>query len=187
MYRTAEYTDEWRQRYGKPVVLDEIAYEGNIQHGWGNITGEEMVRRFWEAAMRGGYPGHGETFLNDEDVLWWSHGGILRGESWKRVKFLHRIMTETPGLGLKRVPVEWDSVCAQPESRITARQTGYRIYYYSFMRPTFREFYFDDSTDYRVQVIDTWGMTIQEAGIFRGHFRVELPSRQYMAIRIRKA
>ena len=54
LYRAAELPDEWRERYRKPVVLDEIAYEGNIQYGWGNITGEEMVRRFWEAACRGG-------------------------------------------------------------------------------------------------------------------------------------
>ncbi len=44
----AELVNEWRERYRKPVVLDEIAYEGNIQHGWGNITAEEMTRRFWE-------------------------------------------------------------------------------------------------------------------------------------------
>ena len=56
LYRGAELTHEWREQFGKPVVLDEIAYEGNIQHGWGNITGEEMVRRFWEGAVRGGYP-----------------------------------------------------------------------------------------------------------------------------------
>ena len=30
--------NELRDRY-KPVVLDEIAYEGDIQHGWGNLTG----------------------------------------------------------------------------------------------------------------------------------------------------
>lgn len=33
VYRTSENTNEWQQQYGKPVVLDEIAYEGNIQHG----------------------------------------------------------------------------------------------------------------------------------------------------------
>ena len=40
IYKTAELTDEWRRQYGKPVVLDEIAYEGNMPYGWGNITGE---------------------------------------------------------------------------------------------------------------------------------------------------
>ena len=187
LYKTAEMTDEWRRRYGKPVVLDEIAYEGNIQHGWGNITGEEMVRRFWEGAMRGGYPGHGETFLNEEGVLWWSHGGPLRGESWKRVRFLLQILKETPGEGLRFMGNEWDAVCAEPEDRHLARETGYRICYYSFMRPSFREFSLDPDTDYQVEVIDTWNMTVERLGVFRGRFRVPLPGRQYMAIRLRKA
>ena len=99
LYRTAECVNEWRERYGKPVVLDEIAYEGNIPHGWGNISGQEMVRRFWEAVCRGGYPGHGETFLHPEGVLWWSHGGKLHGESHKRFQFLMDIWKETPGGG----------------------------------------------------------------------------------------
>ena len=51
------------RRWGKPVVVDECAYEGDIDQGWGNITGEELVRRFWEGAVRGGYVGHGETYL----------------------------------------------------------------------------------------------------------------------------
>ena len=41
----------WRETYRKPVVLDEICYEGDIQHGWGNISAQELVRRFWEAAV----------------------------------------------------------------------------------------------------------------------------------------
>lgn len=28
LYKSAELTEEWRERYRKPVVLDEIAYEG---------------------------------------------------------------------------------------------------------------------------------------------------------------
>ena len=39
VYRTAENTDAWRERWGKPVVIDECAYEGDIDQGWGNITG----------------------------------------------------------------------------------------------------------------------------------------------------
>lgn len=186
LYRGAEYTDEWRERYGKPVVLDEIAYEGNIQHGWGNLTGEEMVRRFWEGAVRGGYPGHGETFLNPEDILWWSHGGKLHGESWKRIGFLLDVLTDVPGRGLRCLPAEWDSVCGVPEDPELAERTGYRLYYYSFMRPSFRDFRFDDSTLYHAEVIDTWNMTVTDAGDCRGRFRVELPARPYMAVRITK-
>ena len=100
LYKSSELVNEWREKYRKPVVLDEIAYEGNIQHGWGNISGEEMLRRFWEAAVRGGYPGHGETYMHPQDILWWSHGGELHGESHKRFGFLLDVMKETPGIGL---------------------------------------------------------------------------------------
>ena len=57
LYRHVEYTEDYRVRYGKPVVWDEIAYEGNIDMGWGNISGQELTRRFWEASLRGGYAG----------------------------------------------------------------------------------------------------------------------------------
>ncbi len=187
LYRTAEYTDEWREKFGKPVVLDEIAYEGNIRHGWGNVPGEEMVRRFWEGAVRGGYPGHGETFPDEREVLWWSHGGTLRGESWKRIGFLLDVLRAVPGNGLRRLPGEWDSVCGVPEDPSLAEKTGYRLYYYSFMQPSFREFRLDDSTPYRAEVIDTWNMTVTGAGVHRGRFRVDLPGRPYMAVRLMKA
>ena len=187
LYRGAELTQEWREQYQKPVVLDEIAYEGNIQHGWGNITGEEMIRRFWEGAVRGGYPGHGETFLHPDDILWWSHGGSLRGESWKRIGFLLDLLRAVPGHGLKYLPAEWDSVCGVPEDEAEAQKTGYRLYYYSFMRPSFREFRLDDGTLYHVEVIDTWNMTVTDAGTCRGRFRVDLPARPYMAVRLTRA
>src|SRR5262249_30609966 len=81
VYRTAENTDQWRDTYGKPVIVDECAYEGNIDQGWGNISGQELIRRAWEAAMRGGYVTHGETYYNEREELWWSKGGELVGES----------------------------------------------------------------------------------------------------------
>lgn len=186
LYRAAELTDEWRERYRKPVVLDEISYEGNIQYGWGNITGEEMVRRFWEAACRGGYPQHGETYLSPDEVLWWSHGGQLHGESWKRVRFLRAILEETPGCGLAPRRREWDEVCCVPQTEAGNALCSYYLFYYSFMRPSFRDFYFDEDTPFEVEVIDTWNMTVEKRGTFLGHFRVELPGRQYMAVRIRK-
>lgn len=179
-------TNEYREKYNKPIVLDEIAYEGNIQYGWGNITGEEMLRRFWEGALRGGYPGHGETYLGYDNVLWWSHGGELHGESHKRVKFLHEIMLQTPCNGLKLGNRDWDCVCGFPQDDDVAERTGYCIYYFSIMQPLFRDFYLDDDNEYIVEVIDTWEMTITEIGIFKGKFRVPLAGKQYMAVRVRK-
>lgn len=178
VYKTAEYVDEWRERYKKPIVLDEIAYEGNIQHGWGNISGRELVRRFWEATCRGGYAGHGETYMNSDNCLWWSHGGVLHGESPERFKFLQKILEQTPGIGLKPVKAGWDEVAAEGGP-------GYYIYYYGFNRPSFRQYYFDDTNEYRVELIDTWEMKIQEKGVHKGKFRIDMPGKEYMAIRIR--
>ena len=169
--------------------MDEIAYEGNIQHGWGNISGKEMTRRFWEAALRGGYPGHGETYMNDKDVLWWSHGGVLRGESHKRFQFLYDILLQTPGIGL--CPCEkspWDEIWAVPEesAQKVKKVKDYYLMYFSFMQPSFKEYYFDDESEFEVNVIDTWNMAIESRGVCKGRFKVELPGRQYMAIQIKK-
>ena len=187
-YRTAENVNEWRARWGKPVVLDEIMYEGDLPFDWGNITGEEMLRRFWEAFVRGGYPGHGETLLNPEEVLWWSHGGRLRGESWKRMKFLLGIMKQTPGYGMAPGPFSGPvgTPCGIPERPEDAWRTGYRIHYFSFMRPAYYDIRTDGQDDYRVEVIDSWNMTVEDRGIHRGNFRVVLPGRPYMAIRVWK-
>lgn len=189
LYKSAELVEEWREIYKKPIVLDEIAYEGNIQHGWGNISGKEMTRRFWEAALRGGYPGHGETYMNDKDVLWWSHGGVLRGESHKRFQFLYDILLQTPGIGL--CPCEkspWDEIWAVPEesAQKVKKVKDYYLMYFSFMQPSFKEYYFDDESEFEVNVIDTWNMAIESRGVCKGRFKVELPGRQYMAIQIKK-
>lgn len=66
---------QWRADWGKPVVFDECRYEGNIASRWGNISGDAMTRRFWQATAQGCYCGHGETYLDANDILWWSHGG----------------------------------------------------------------------------------------------------------------
>lgn len=188
IYKTAECTNEWRNTYQKPVVIDEMAYEGNIPHFWGNITGEEMVRRFWECAMRGGYPGHGETYEAYEDgesVLWWSHGGKLRGESWKRFRFLYDILCETPGHGLTSdASQDYNGVTAVPQDEKERENKSYFIYYYSYMQPAYKKFNLEGS--YEVEVIDTWNMTIEKRGVFQGKFRVDLPGRPYMAIRLKK-
>lgn len=188
LYRTTEYVDEWRARFDKPIVCDEIAYEGNIQFGWGNISAQELVRRFWEATLRGGYAGHGETYLSPDNVLWWSHGGTLHGESPSRIAFLRKIVEELPGVYLKKWPGMFDETCAvwdTPQARPGVVQPYY-LFYYGFTRPSFRDFRFDGGTRFKAEVIDTWNMTIQDAGIHSGRFRIPLPGREYMAVRLQK-
>ncbi|MDD3504531.1 MAG: DUF5605 domain-containing protein [Eubacteriales bacterium] len=181
IYKCAELVDEYRIRYKKPVALDEIGYEGNIDQGWGNLSGQELVRRFWEATCRGGYAGHGETYLEHE-TLWWSHGGKLFGESQQRIKFLHdEILSHIPGSGLKSIKLSWDEVAATVDNFMPS---GYYLIYYGFFRPSYRYYYFDDNVEYQVEVIDTWNMTITDAGRHQGRFKIDLPGHEYMAVRI---
>ncbi len=187
LYKTTEFVSDYRIRYQKPIVMDEIAYEGNINHAWGNISGPELVRRFWEAAVRGGYATHGETILNDSGLLWWSHGGDLYGESPARIWFLWEILKETPGYGLKpwsEKPFTWDDIVAVPEE--DRYQGEYFLLYFGNFRPSFREYYFDEETPYRIEIIDTWDMTISDIGIQKGKIHIPLPGKEYVAIRIRK-
>lgn len=89
---------EWRKKCGKPVVIDECCYEGNIRSFWGNISGKEMTNRFWRVVTMGGYCTHGETFLDSEqEILWWSRGGVLKGESPARIGFLRELVENLPG------------------------------------------------------------------------------------------
>ncbi len=183
LYKCAEYTNEFRTRYGKPVVLDEIAYEGDIDQGWGNISGEELVRRFWEASIRGGYATHGETYDRGDDLLWWSHGYELRGDSTRRLAFLSGILQQTPGPGLKMRKGAWDEISATVEG---TGDSGYYLYYYGFNRPFRRMFSFSPEVRYHAEVIDTWEMKITYAGIYSGNFEILLPRKQWMAIRLRR-
>ena len=93
----------WREEFGKPVSIDECCYEGDIAENWGNISGQELVHRFWMGTVNGGYVTHGETYYNDSETLWWAKGGTLTGESVARIAFLRRILEEGPDEGLDPV------------------------------------------------------------------------------------
>lgn len=128
--------------------------------------------------MRGGYIGHGETYLDPDDVLWWAKGGVLHGDSPARIGFLASIIADAPGSRLEPLPMAWDSVSAGVSGE-------YLLYYYGFNRPSFRRFFHDPGVAWDVDVIDTWGMTVQRLpGTRSGRFVVDLPARQYMAIRL---
>ena len=87
----------WIAKYKKPVIIDECCYEGNLPHFWGSISAQEMVYRFWRCVASGAYCTHGETFLSEDEVLWWAKGGVLKGESPERIAYLREIVESLPG------------------------------------------------------------------------------------------
>ena len=62
----------------------------------------------------------------------------------------------------------------------------YAIHYLGICRPAYRPVMLPEDADYEVDVIDTWNMTVESRGVMRGYHQIELPGRQYMAVRVRK-
>lgn len=172
---------EWRNIYRKPVVVDECCYEGNISKRWGNITGVEMVNRFWEGFARGGYVGHGETFVHPQDILWWSKGGKLYGESPKRIGFLRKIMEEGPAEGIDTADLGKDT------HAVAGKGDEYFLAYYGNTQPIYKDLSLPKGNKYRIEIIDVWNMTITPVGgVFEGDVRIDMPGKPYIALRIRK-
>lgn len=196
-------TPEWRMAYGKPLVNDEPEYEGNVWPCWGNITAEELVHRSWITLLRGGYAGHGETYADPEDVIWWGKGGRLHGQAWPRLKFLHALLTEAGTRGLEPMGQndEW------PWSRVSgARDLGGRVSWIYLGEHQPNQWTTGLPTDggrYQVDIIDTWAMTVtparqipalvphptrhgevQRGGVADADFGVALPGLPRLALRI---
>lgn len=171
---------EWIRLYRKPVVVDECRYEGNIPHRWGSITAEEMVHRFWEGFVRGGYVGHGETYMHPEDILWWSKGGVLYGESPSRIRFLRDIIEEAPEGGLW--PVE-----SSRDPMLSDESQTYFLVYFGMSQSIQNTISLPENARYRLEVIDTWNMTITPVkGEFSGLTAVSLPGRPHIAVRAKR-
>jgi hypothetical protein len=177
--RIGEKIEEWTREWGKPVIIDEFGYEGDIDQNWGNLTAETVVQRYWDGMIRGGYLTHGETFWAADDVLWWSKGGTLKGESPARIEFLKRIVSESPSGRLDPLRSDWD----YPWGGVPGR---YMVLYFGSHRPRSRDVTIPTGVTVEVDVIDTWNMTVEKLpGIHSGRVHVALPARPYIAIRLR--
>ena len=89
-------------------------------------------------------------------------------------------MEEGPEQGLSPIPYEWDIPCGGVPGE-------YYLFYFGFYQPSFRIFRMPEGIDLAVDVIDTWNMTVEKlSGVFSGEFRIDLPGRQHIAVRMRK-
>jgi hypothetical protein len=175
-----ELTRVWREQGRKPVV-DECGYEGNIWPSWGNLMAQELVHRFWLGTARGGYVGHGETYEYPEDILWWSKGGILHGESTPRLAFLRGILEDGPAAGL-------DPISDVPGMFPYAGQPrAYYLTYFGVHQPAQMVFDVPDGEQYTAEVVDTWAMTVTrlDEPVVRGA-PMPLPGKPYQALILRR-
>ena len=179
----------WLEDYGKPVIIDECGYEGDIGMPWGSLSAEAMVECFWLGFTVGGYVGHGETYWNPEEVLWWSKGGMLHGDSPARIAFLRQIIEAAPAPGLFPLPAD-QLRQTFPEGIYKGMVGGhngdnYFLVYQGRQQPRFRRVNLPEGGSYQIDIIDTWNMTIDKfAEAATGMVEVELPRQKYLAIRI---
>ena len=153
--------------------------------------------RFWEGTVAGTYVGHGETYLDPQDILWWSKGGTLRGQSPARIAFLRKVLEEGPAEGVEPID-KWE------EPHFGGQPAQYYLLYFGKEATNSWTFNLpkpalEDGMKFKVEVLDTWNMTVTPV---KGLFTVQkksdysfgdsagrsigLPSRPYIALRIRR-
>jgi hypothetical protein len=184
-----------RDVFFRPMVYDEVCYEGDLPQRWGRLSGEEMTEAFWQGVIAGTYVTHGETYKNAGDTIFWAKGGRLIGSSPARIGFLRKILEESPG-PLSLADPWKDHKTAMADS------SHYLIYFGKEMQT---EWVFNlpkkegpaANRKFRVELIDTWAMTIKKLPeIFETGEPVEyriydkqrksirLPLKPYLALRI---
>lgn len=191
-----------RRIYKKPIVLDEVGYEGNLDRRWGRLSPEKMMHLVWNGVISGTYVTHGEVykFNTPSDTFFWADGGSLKGESWKRIKFLKEIIEEGNG------PLFMADISRDLKTASTGKGT-HLIYFgkeinesWTFNLPKKNGEFpkLKEGTKFKVEIIDAWDMTVTpvsetfETKKVNDNYRlydkdskeVRLPYKPYIALRI---
>ncbi|WP_419992607.1 DUF4038 domain-containing protein [Streptomyces boninensis] len=193
----------YRDVYGKPVVLDEIKYEGDIPLRWGHLDPRELVHQFWITTVAGCYASHGESFRTASGSLHMVEGGELRGASPARLRFLRGILDELVVPGLDPID-KWDD-----PAHVAGVARRQYVQYLGRSAPATWDFRLpigvpgeriEQGETYVVDVIDTWNMTVTPAerlftvtdvqrndAYDRGSPPLDLPAGEAVALRITRA
>ncbi|SNR30990.1 DUF5060 domain-containing protein [Lutibacter flavus] len=190
-----------RNIYKKPIVFDEVGYEGNLKSRWGRHSPEQMTHLVWNGIIAGTYVTHGETYMfhNEKDTIYWADGGSFKGTSWKRISFLRDIVEEAP-----------EPLFMADISRDLNTASAGKGYYLIYFGNEVNESWFFNlpkkngdleklkpGTKFKVEIIDTWDMTITTHPItfetkaidnYRFYDKdmkdIRLPLKPYIALRI---
>jgi Domain of unknown function (DUF5060)/Protein of unknown function (DUF4038)/Domain of unknown function (DUF5605) len=168
-----------REAWDKPIIYDEIQYEGDVDRRWGNLSAEEMTRRFWLAIIHGVYATHGEVFISDTGESSWSDAGRLRGESAQRIAFLRAQLESITKVGLTEYEGAYYLSAGTPDQLY--------LYYFDYHRPARYDFPLPETANFSATLIDPFEMTTKPVpGSFTGKSRIALPNKPYQAIVFQK-
>ncbi|MDP9051278.1 MAG: DUF5060 domain-containing protein [Acidobacteriota bacterium] len=174
-----EKSADRRAAWGKPIVYDEVQYEGDVDRRWGNLSAEEMTRRFWLATVRGVYATHGEVFISESGESSWSDAGRLQGEAGLRIAFLRAVVEKITKAGLNESEGAYYLSANGPEGSI--------LYYFDYHRPARYDFPLPATANFSATLIDPFAMTATAVpGTFSGKSRLTLPSKPYRAVLFQK-
>jgi hypothetical protein len=182
------FIPQWLEEYRKPVVDDECRYEGNIEFGWGDNSAEGMMDSFYRIVLRGGYATHGETYIdkpNTDRSIWWAHGGVLYGESQKRINFFKSLLEDNGFDYVIPMATEgphWELAAGgSPDGKKV-------LVYMGDNQPEFEILDFlPKGTSYSAKLIDTWNMTISDySEKITGDEFFQLPRSKYQALLLTK-
>jgi hypothetical protein len=181
---------KWRNQYRKPLLFDEMRYEGDVPSGWGNLTAEEMVSYFWMAGLSGGYPTHGDTYRNDADeateVRWWGKGGTLPGASPPRIAFFKSVMEKVPVTEMTPVLIDGGDPKNLKTNIYLFSKPGVCHLVYAAAGNQKVEIDLGEG-EYSMETVDTWNMQITPSEErFSGKTVIELPAKPYLALRFIK-
>ncbi|MDP4291443.1 MAG: DUF5605 domain-containing protein, partial [Bacteroidota bacterium] len=189
-----------RNVYHKPVICDEVGYEGNLKNRWGCYSPERMLYLVLNGVMGGVYVTHGECFTySDADTIFLAKGGNFKGTSWKRIAFLRSIVEACPN-PLQLADGGRDNYTA------TAGKGYYLVSFgkeindaWQFDLPTKNANYkkLNPGTRFKVEIIDMWDMTITQCPLTfevvkendyrmcdKEFKKVNLPLKPYLVLRI---
>ncbi|MDR3752705.1 MAG: DUF5060 domain-containing protein [Terracidiphilus sp.] len=175
-----EKSPERMAAWNKPIVYDEIQYEGNISRRWGNLSPEEMTHRFWRAIVYGVYATHGETYMATDGSPVWSDAGELHGTSAARITFLRKLLEKSGTTGLMASENPYYLNAGNPGAVI--------LYYFDYHCVGEYEFPLPEKVAFKATMIDPWAMTESPLpGTFSGKSKITLSGKPYMAVLFEKA
>jgi hypothetical protein len=153
----------YRDVYEKPIVYDEVEYEGNHSARWAQLSGRELVHRFWAGTVVGTYVGHSEFLVEEGDksqFVWLGQGGTLKGDSPARLAFLKTILDDSPAEGIEPIDKWWNP-------NVGGKFDQYYLIYFGHDTPAEWQFSLpskelSEGGVYSVEIIDTWNMTIDK-------------------------